>query len=91
MSKRGNKKLKAERLLTSEEEFEILTAYDHVVQQFSPLHFRIDGRLDVWPSTQKWYDRTNFRKGEYDDLVTFARDYLKEMEETKLRVYGQID
>jgi hypothetical protein len=75
-------------LKTSEEEFEVLAACDHVIQQFSPLHFRIDGRVDVWPSTKKWYDRITFRKGSYTDLVQFARAYLSEVEETKALIYG---
>lgn len=85
---RGNKKLRKLNLSSSEESFEILTAHDHVVQQFSPVHFRIDGRIDVWPSTKKWFDRVTFRRGTYTDLVEFARQHLSEIEETKLAIYG---
>ncbi len=30
---------------------------DHKIEQLSEWHFRIDGRIDVWPSTKKFMIR----------------------------------
>lgn len=63
-------------LKEGEEALEILVAFDYRVIQFSPVHFRINERLDVWPSTKRWYDQKTFRKGAYDDLVKMVKNLL---------------
>lgn len=73
MSKRRNR-LKRERLKDALDEFDILAAYDHEILQLSHYHFRINRRLDVWPSTQKAYDILSHEKFTYDDLVDFVME-----------------
>ena len=68
-----------ENLSASAEAFEILGAYDHQIVQFSPYHFRVNNRLDVWPSTKKAYDIRSHRKFQYDDLVDFVMRRFEEI------------
>lgn len=62
-------KQKKQNLAEAANQWDILAAYDHTIVQLSPYHFRIDGRLDVWPSTKKAYDTISHVKYEYEDLV----------------------
>ena len=55
------------------EDLEKLVAWDFKVQPFSDIHFRINDRLDVWPSTKRFYDLLNKRKGSYDNLLKFVK------------------
>ncbi len=55
---------------------EKLVAWDFKVQAFSDVHFRINGRLDVWPTTRKWYDTRNHKKGHYPELESFVKSYF---------------
>jgi hypothetical protein len=70
-------RLKAQSLADGESQLEELVALDYRVEQFAFYHFRINERLDVWPSTKKYYDHKTLKKGFYDDLVEFVTDYLK--------------
>ena len=63
-------------LAEGEEQMDILIAKDFHVERFSDYHFRINDRLDVWPSTKKWYDRLTMRKGEYNNLIEFVMDFF---------------
>lgn len=56
-----------------------LVAFDFRVQQLSQYHFRINDRLDVWPSSKRWYDRQNYNKGQYGNLVTFVKAHFAEI------------
>lgn len=55
---------------------EILVAQDFSVVQLSEWHFRINGRLDVWPTSRKFYDRKSYVKGEYTHLEQFAKEHF---------------
>lgn len=57
---------------------DVLVAHDFSVVQFSPFHFRVNDRLDVWPSTKKWFDRNTQRKETYNNLIEIARDICKQ-------------
>jgi hypothetical protein len=64
---------KLRNLRQAEDDFGRLVAYDHEILQLDEgYHFRINGRLDVWPSTKKWYDIKSHAKGEYENLFTFV-------------------
>lgn len=63
-------------LSEGEKMLEILVAEDFQVVQFSEYHFRIEGRLDIWPSTRKWYDKKTMRKGSYGNLIPFIRKFF---------------
>jgi len=70
---------KAQRALNlSQGEFalERLVAFDYRVSQFSEYHFRVNERLDIWPTSKKYYDQKTMRKGEYDDLEDFVKEFL---------------
>lgn len=81
-----NKLLKKRNLSAAEEAFEILAAYDHDIRQLSPYHFRVNKRLDIWPSSKKAYDLRSHRKFEYDDLVDFVMTYFSESRVAELIV-----
>jgi len=56
--------------------FEMLVAFDYKVEQKNEYHFRINERLDVWPSTKKTYDIKSGRKYQYKDtkdLINYVR------------------
>lgn len=55
---------------------EVLVAYEYAVYQLSEYHFRINRRLDIWPSSKKWYDLKTMMKGQYEDLEKFVKGYL---------------
>lgn len=57
-------------------QLEILVAYDYVVTQCSEYHFKINKRLNIWPSSKKWFDQKTMRKGEYTDLIKFVKEFL---------------
>lgn len=67
---------KHQNLEKGKEALEILVSWDYAVEQFSEYHFRINSRLDVWPTSKKWYDRKTGRKGEYEELESFVKRYL---------------
>ncbi len=71
-----NKSAKKENWQKGTEALEILVAWDYKVQPFSDIHFRINDRLDVWPSTKKWYDLKTQRKGVYEELESFVKKFL---------------
>jgi hypothetical protein len=77
MTSCANRERRRESLKKGEEELEILVARDYEVRQMSEYHFRINGRLDVWPSTRKWYDLRSRRKGSYKSLAALAKEHLK--------------
>ena len=66
------------RLRSSGETFEILVAMDYRVEQLSEYHFRVNGKLDIWPSSRKYYDIKLGRKGEYVKLKDFVVEYFKQ-------------
>ena len=47
--------------------------YDVLLLTKQNRHYRINGRLDVWPSIKRYYDLKNRHKGSYDDLEKFVR------------------
>lgn len=76
MATESSKRRKRANLNKGEAELEELVAFDYQVVQLSPYHFRINSRLDVWPSSKRWWDTKTFRKGDYDDLVSFVKSHL---------------
>lgn len=60
------------------EELDNLVSFDYEVKAFTDIHFRINRRLDVWPSTRSWYDIRTGRKGKYGagGLEKFVKDFL---------------
>lgn len=70
------KPIKKHNLTAGEVALENLVSWDYTVKQFSDIHFRINNRLDVWPTTKKYYDHKTFRKGYYEELESFVRKFL---------------
>jgi hypothetical protein len=81
--KNKNKKRKLEHGL---EDLDILAALDFRVKQFSPYHFRINERLDVWPSSKSCYDILAHRKQGYTDLARFVQYYFEHLPITEVAV-----
>ena len=72
---------KKRNLEQGEEALDILAALDFRVKQFSPYHFRINERLDVWPSSKSTRDLQLKTKEGYTDLVEFVRHHFKYIDE----------
>lgn len=64
-------------LREGESELEELVAFDYEVVQLSDYHFRINGKLDVWPSSKKWYHTRTHRKGNYKSLKLLVKEVLQ--------------
>jgi hypothetical protein len=73
----ANKATKQKRLEEAIEIFDILIARDYEVTQFSQYHFRVNGRLDIWPTSKKWYDTRSHAKGTYIDLIETVDSVVK--------------
>lgn len=71
-----SKLTKIANLNASKEALEVLVAHDYEVYQLSEYHFRINRRLDIWPSSKKWYDLKTMAKGQYEDLEKFVKHFL---------------
>lgn len=71
------KQTKRSNLIAGESALENLVAWDYTVHQFNESHFRINNRLDVWPTTKKYYDTKTQRRGTYDELESFVKNFLK--------------
>lgn len=78
-----NKAKRLHNLSQGERALEILVATGFNVHQFSEYHFRVGGRLDVWPTSKKWYDTKAHCKGTYDNLELFVQDHFNEREQIK--------
>ena len=59
------------------EDLDILAAQDYDVHEFSQYHFRVNNRLDVWPSSKKYWDCQLGKKGTYENLVEFVNQFFK--------------
>jgi hypothetical protein len=70
------KAAKFQNLQLGKTDLKTLVSYDYTVEQFSDYHFRINGPLDVWPSSRRYYDQKTQRKGEYNSLEFFVREFL---------------
>ena len=54
-----------------------LVAWDFEVHAFTAIHWRINKRLAIWPSTQKYYDIKSHEKGTYTNLEHFVKQHFK--------------
>ena len=69
---------------------ENLVAFDFEVHAFSEIHFRINRRLDVWPSTKRWYDLRTHEKGSFIELESFVKGHFKTIQEVQDAVLGRV-
>ena len=46
------------------------------VKELTEYHYRINGVLDLFPTSNKWHDLTTGKRGRARDLVDFARHRL---------------
>lgn len=54
-----------------QEDFDVLAAHDIHIAQLEKYHYRIDGHLDVWPTTGKSYDIRSHKKSTFSELAPF--------------------
>lgn len=80
MSRRRKNRYGPKNLAEGESALETLVALDFKVRQKSEYHFRINDRLDVWPSGKTTYDIRSGSKGHYDDLVEFVKNHFELLE-----------
>ncbi len=63
-----------------DEMMEVLVAHDFECVQLSEYHYRINGCLDIWPTSRKAYDIKAHGHGEWKDgnLVAFVFDWFSQ-------------
>lgn len=71
-----NNKTKKRNWQRGTEALDNLVSFDFKVHAFSDIHFRINDRLDVWPSTKRWYDLKTGRKDNYEELERFVKSFF---------------
>ena len=49
------------------------------VKQITEYHFRIRGRLDVFPIHNRWHDIKTNKRGGYREVMQFVREFFKEV------------
>ena len=59
------------------EAIDVLIALDFDVRRLTETHYRVNGRLDLWPTTRRYYDILSKQKGRYGDLAKFVRDHFE--------------
>lgn len=59
------------------EAIKILSNKGFHVKQFSDHHFRINGKVDVWPSKNKYHVLGTDKRGKYRAIEEIIEDYLK--------------
>lgn len=64
---------KYQNLEDAKDAFEILTAFDYDCRKCDEFHFKVNGHLNIYPTTKCFYDEKYHDKGMYDDLVYFVR------------------
>ncbi len=47
------------------------------IEQKSAFHFRVNGRLDLWPTHNRYHDIRENKRGGYGDVVMFVREFFK--------------
>lgn len=62
-------------LMQGEAHLQMLVAQDYRVEQLSEYHFRINERLNVWPSTRKYYDANSQKKGTYKNILALVEEF----------------
>jgi len=55
-------------------DIEALQALGYEVKEFTPTHFRINDKLDIWPTTKfkKYHQVVSGERGGYEDIVELA-------------------
>lgn len=53
----------------------------YTVRKITPYQFRIDDRLDVYPTNARWHDIKTGKRGGFEgkNLARFVRTYFKEI------------
>lgn len=54
-----------------QEDWDILAAHDIQLREMSEYHYRIDGYLDIWPSTRSAYNLRSHMKYEFGGARPF--------------------
>lgn len=62
-----------------EEDIEILIAFDYRIIEFSEYHFRVNDKLDIWPTQRKYFMHGGHQAYSYhpQNLVEFVRDQFE--------------
>lgn len=66
--------------MTKHKDIQTLEDSGITVEQFSPHHFRVEGKIDIWPGKKKyWITGSEEKSGIYSNITEIA-DVLKEEE-----------
>jgi len=69
-----NRQWKESNLDAAFDVLDILIAHGYHIELFNnEYHWKINGVLDVWPTTRTWYYKKTGERGRYDELVRFVR------------------
>ena len=58
-----------------------LRAEGFEIEQKSPYHFRVNGRLDVWPVHNRYHDLKLKKRGGFPDVAVFVRRFFAQVKE----------
>lgn len=71
------KEMRATMLKKRTEELMELQSREFDIRRITPQHYRVNGRLDIWPEQNRWYDIKNFRRGYFSQIGYFVKHYFE--------------
>jgi hypothetical protein len=71
------RKRRAARLPKRTEALLALRAEGYEIEKKTEYHFRVNGRLDVWPTHNRYHDIRTGKRGGYPDIVRFIKRFFK--------------
>ena len=78
--KHDQQKRRAKRLPVRTEEILALKLQGYEVEQKTEYHFRINGRVDVWPIHNRWHDLKTQERGGAKNLAIFVKERIRPYE-----------
>ena len=57
---------------------EMVMQHGYFVKQLSAFHWRVQGKVDFWPTTERWYDPHGYRPDRQGKGVLSLIEYLLE-------------
>lgn len=49
----------------------------YTVEQKTEWHFRVNGRIDLWPIHNRWHDLETNERGGAKDLAIFVKEHIR--------------
>lgn len=68
---------RSERLKIMTEELLELRDHGFDIRRLTPFHYRVNGRLDIWPIHNRWHDIKTFERGGFSQIGYFVNHYFE--------------